>query len=106
MIQKGLKTQNPHNQKDYKGFCEGRRIRTFDRLLRRQVLYPSKPLKTLHLFIFIRWCANYRQTKTFLKLFIVKTYFKCITIFPKQKKEKKKAVQIEVMMNENGRKHD
>jgi hypothetical protein len=24
------------------GFCEGRRIRTFDRLLRRQVLYPAE----------------------------------------------------------------
>ena len=34
--------KNPYNHYVYKGFCEGRRIRTFDRLLRRQVLYPAE----------------------------------------------------------------
>ena len=36
------KIKNPYKQCVYKGFCEGRRIRTFDRLLRRQVLYPAE----------------------------------------------------------------
>jgi hypothetical protein len=29
-----------------------------------------------------------------------------VLLFPKQKKEKKKAILFEEMMNENGRKHD
>ena len=43
----------PSQSNDYKGFCEGRRIRTFDRLLRRQVLYPAE--LCLHYCILSGW---------------------------------------------------
>jgi hypothetical protein len=36
------KNKKASKSKDYEAFCERRRIRTFDRLLRRQVLYPAE----------------------------------------------------------------